>query len=601
MEASRLLLMFFIIQGGSCNDEDPYCTEQRGSTAAEENGSITISCNFTYPKKIYRPEDVRISWRRGNTDRCGNGLIIYNHTGGWTHDEYMGRISAVGNHNDGTATITINNLRRGTDRQIFCCRVEVFKGSKYIEGWQNPPGTSIHYKGQLSVEQTDVVPAIIGEDITIPCVVRYRDPSLITEVSWSVGSSDLCADNTNRPVTWINSNKSEIRGRWSVVDFPDDLSLRITAVTAEDNKKYCCRVRWLLRDRDRPDPVQPIRGTEVIVVDASQKPKFEVVQPATISCNQSDSATLSCSYTPRSDPLWTVVFWRVGSPNGSYAYHPLQEMVAPSYRGRTELRGTADLHIKGVDVTDNTTYYCFVMLKSCVGKLKTSSTIQYGSGTNLQVTDPTDIPGSIDQVLIAVIYVGVKNLIFLVLVILSLLYLKKISHRPDEEYEREDKKHLICDSEKVFRAKEHAMKYSRAEENSSVTKSNITGFFVDSRKENTLILMHDETTGTFRKCTIKESHMTVTEGPAGRYLTHYTLEPKTRAAKLASLQVDYSTGLNCRGIDLSLKLIGRDTTYDTSGWKRAMLHCVEELLTGRLFRYVCWLHINEQPFDHILA
>ncbi|KAG9467335.1 hypothetical protein GDO78_015165, partial [Eleutherodactylus coqui] len=249
--------------------------------------------------------------------------------------------------------------------------------------------------------------------------------------------SDLCADKTERKETWINSNNSEIIGRWSVVDFPADLSLRITAVTAEDNKRYCCRVRWTLRERDRPDPVQPIRGTEVVVVDASQKPKFEVVQPATISCNQSDSATLSCSYTPRSDPLWTVVFWRVGSPNGSYAYHPLQEMVAPSYRGRTELRGTADLHIKGVDVTDNTTYYCFVILKFCVGKLRTSSTIQYGSGTNLQVTDLTDIPGSLhnDQVLIAVIYVGVKNLIFLVLVILSLLYLKKISHRPDEEYE----------------------------------------------------------------------------------------------------------------------------------------------------------------------
>ncbi|XP_066449910.1 uncharacterized protein [Eleutherodactylus coqui] len=68
-------------------------------------------------------------------------------------------------------------------------------------------------------------------------------------------------------------------------------------------------------------------------------------------------------------------------------------MVAPSYRGRTELRGTADLHIKGVGVTDNTTYYCFVMLKFCVGKLKNISTIQYGNGTNLQVTGVTSTVG----------------------------------------------------------------------------------------------------------------------------------------------------------------------------------------------------------------
>jgi len=58
----------------------------------------------------------------------------------------------------------------------------------------------------------------------------------------------------------------------------------------------------------------------------------------------------------------------------------------------------------------------------------------------------------------------------------------------------EDKKHLICDS-KNFRAKERATKYSRTEENSTIEKSSITGIFVDSRKDNTLMLMHDETTG----------------------------------------------------------------------------------------------------------
>ena len=79
----------------------------------------------------------------------------------------------------------------------------------------------------------------------------------------------------------------------------------------------------------------------------------------------------------------------------------------------------------------------------------------------------------------------------------------------------EDKKHVICDSKKVFRANERVMKYSRAEEN-SFEKSNITGIFVDGRKDNTLILMHDETTGTCRKRTIKESHVTVTEEPKGK-------------------------------------------------------------------------------------
>ena len=95
----------------------------------------------------------------------------------------------------------------------------------------------------------------------------------------------------------------------------------------------------------------------------------------------------------------------------------------------------------------------------------------------------------------------------------------------------EGKKHLICDSKKVSRAKERAIKYWRAEENSSIAKGNISGIFVDSRKDNALSLIHDETTGKFRKYTIKESHITVTEEPKGRYLAHYTPDPKTTTAK----------------------------------------------------------------------
>ena len=64
------------------------------------------------------------------------------------------------------------------------------------------------------------------------------------------------------------------------------------------------------------------------------------------------------------------------------------------------------------------------------------------------------------------------------------------------EYVASYVKHLICDSKKVFHAKERAMKCSRTEENSTIEKSSITGIFVDSRKDNTLMLTHDETTDT---------------------------------------------------------------------------------------------------------
>src|SRR6218665_4006049 len=96
--------------------------------------------------------------------------------------------------------------------------------------------------------------------------------------------------------------------------------------------------------------------------------------------------------------------------------------------------------------------------------------------------------------------------------------------------------------------------------------------------------------------------MTVTEEPRGRYLTHFTPEPKTRKAKPAKqCAVGLVDWLKHLGIDLSLKLIGSDTTNEMSGWKGGMLHCVEELLDKRLFRSFCWLHINKLPFRHIVA
>ncbi|XP_069804918.1 sialic acid-binding Ig-like lectin 12 isoform X6 [Dendropsophus ebraccatus] len=373
-----LLLLVFTFQGeASDKKEETYCTAQRGSIMVEENGSVTIPCNFTHPKLKSSSEEVRVSWRRG-TNRCGNGEFIYNHTGGRTHQNYTGRISSVRNPSERTAAITINNLRR-TDGPMFCCRIEISKESKYIEGWQNQHGTQIQFTDEFSVEQVDVVPAIVGEDITIPCLVHYKDPTTIESVTWTMGSSDLCVENNDEIYT--GKEKSLAIGQWSVVNFPQDLSLRITGVRAEDNKKYCCKVKLKLMNNN----VSPLRSTQVTPAAATDR-TLAVVQPETALPDSDGSATLRCSFTPQSYAafLGTDVFWRAGSPRGVYAYHPSPAMIDHRYRGRTELRGSADLYIKGVTHADNTTYYCFVMVKYCVSN-KTSSIIQYGIGTKLEV------------------------------------------------------------------------------------------------------------------------------------------------------------------------------------------------------------------------
>src|SRR6218665_308771 len=76
----------------------------------------------------------------------------------------------------------------------------------------------------------------------------------------------------------------------------------------------------------------------------------------------------------------------------------------------------------------------------------------------------------------------------------------------------------------------------------------------------------DDAPGTFRKRTVKENLMTMTEEPRGRYLTHFTPEPKTRKAKLAKqCAIGLVDWLKDRGIDLSPKLIGSDTTKCLAG------------------------------------
>ncbi|KAG8573832.1 hypothetical protein GDO81_008869 [Engystomops pustulosus] len=441
MEAARLLLLVFIFQGGGCDGKDEtYCTEQRGSVHVALKGSVTLTCNFTCPKE--KSGEVRVSWRRGLPDRCGGGDFIYNHTGDWTHSNYTGRISPVGNHiEDGSATITIRDLRR-TDRPMFCCRVEIHGGSK-PEGWQNRHGTYMLYKDEFSVHQADVVSAIIGEDVTIPCDVHYKDPDLIEEVTWTMGSSDLCADDKENSVTWNHNNRLQIIRRWSMMDFPRNVSLIINKVTSEDNKYYCCSVRTRVR---RDNTATPIHATQLVVVDTSQNSAFEVQQPELTSPTTDGSATLSCSYRPPydTDPLWTEVFWRVGSPSGIYAYHPFPEMVHSSYRGRTELRGPADLHIKGANIVDNTTYYCFVLLKFCTGNNIIDSTIRCGNGTKLMLSPSSRDDEPNNNTWIYVITVVLVVVISLCVVVI-LFYLKKKGVICQKHIRRDDINDLTSD------------------------------------------------------------------------------------------------------------------------------------------------------------
>ncbi|XP_073479046.1 uncharacterized protein [Aquarana catesbeiana] len=422
MKAIQILLILFFIQGDVYSDENKtYCTEQPNSIRVEKGGSVIIPCHFSYPKDV-TPEEVRVYWRHAKGGRCGSNEFIYNHPERWTHADYGGRISMEGNPElERTATIRIQNLR-DTDGPMFCCSISLYYNGQIKERWQNRHGTYIRFKDQFSVEQPDVVPAVIGEDISIPCALHNRSPDAIEEIIWRVGKSDLCLEN-NEFLIWNTQNITQKVGRWRVQKSEKIFLLYIESVKDSDSLQYCCEVDT----KARSDGRSSTHGTQIVIADPTQNdPEFKVTQPENIMANEGASVTISCSYTVPPDQilLWSGVFWRVGSPTGPYAYHPSDLMVHPSYSGRTQLNGSTDLQINGAQDTDTTTYYCFVMLKFCIGTNKTNSVLKYGSGTQLyrNVKNQTSTG---QQVLILAAYFGIKTFLFVLSIILCAIYMKK--------------------------------------------------------------------------------------------------------------------------------------------------------------------------------
>lgn len=131
--------------------------------------------------------------------------------------------------------------------------------------------------------------------------------------------------------------------------------------------------------------------------------------------------TLNCSYSSymESDVLGVDIYWRVGNKSGPYVYHPYTEMVHSSYKGRTGRKGAADLHIQGLQMSDDSMYYCFVMIRLCIGTGEYTKLIQYGDGTRLVVTGKIT-----DPLRELVIYVSISAAVLLVLLCLILVILK---------------------------------------------------------------------------------------------------------------------------------------------------------------------------------
>ncbi|XP_075715686.1 uncharacterized protein LOC142750573 [Rhinoderma darwinii] len=278
------------------------------------------------------------------------------------------------------------------------------------------------YSDGGSVSQVEELIAVPGEEMIVPCHYRVKTPGEVQQVSWYTGDDIECL--LNIEVIYTSDPKvTDNLHRFSLVNFPEDVSLRIHSVQRSEYQRFCCFVTTSHGE------IYSRIGTELIITGSPSPSPFTVTQPYNITGHRGQSVTLNCSYSSymESDVLGVNIYWRLGNISGPYVYHPYKEMVYPGYSGRTEITGAADLHIQRLEMSDDSMYYCFVMVKLCTGNRKYENIIQYGEGTRLIVTDHAQTESHLyPPTVIFVSYIGFKFFVALVLFILALVCYKDI-------------------------------------------------------------------------------------------------------------------------------------------------------------------------------
>ncbi|XP_063302096.1 uncharacterized protein LOC134601518 [Pelobates fuscus] len=360
-----------------------------------------------------------------------------------------------------TATIRIQGVTE-KDGPMFCCRVILLNNkTKHIEQqWQNRHGTFLHFPNTMWLEQLDAVPALSGETITIPCHINYPPGkrNSLSQVTWKRGSRDLCSEN-DVIFTWRSNNAQNQPERFSLVNFPDDVSLIIKHVRFTDEGQYCCEVSA------RSSILTSTHGTELAVGDFNPHRSYKVLQSQDSFVELGDSVTINCSFSSSVERiLWTGIYWTVGSPAGNYSYHPSQQMIRSTYRNRTSLIGKADLHIKDIQSTDSGTYYCLVMLRFCIGNNKVKSTVLHGVGTRLNVADNKVGPPLINETLGSshmTFVISALSALLLVIILCGILIVLK-------------KKGIICKTTKSMDNTNHQSVDSSPNKQTSTLNDNAT-------------------------------------------------------------------------------------------------------------------------------
>ncbi|XP_068128214.1 CXADR-like membrane protein isoform X2 [Hyperolius riggenbachi] len=424
----RLLISLFCFFQGVTTSSGKYCAYQVQSRTVKEGGSVTIPCSYAIPEE--QQKGPQIIWKESNDLYCYISREDFTLSEDVT-EKYAGRvIIEKDSHRNWTEAIRITGLKT-SDGPIICCHVVYNTKEKSV--WSSSHGTRLQFPGERYVTQLDELIAVPEEEITIPCHYSRGVTDPAQEVTWHATneeSHDYCTGSKDIH-TWRDAHE---HNHYSLVNFPQDVSLRIRGIDESDFRYYCCKVSTANRTA-----IETRHVTKLIITDHSSS-LHSHKPPDEIRVQEGGSVTLNCSYTvdnsyAESDIMRVSVYWRVGNVTGPYAYHPHQEMVHPNYTERTTITGTTNLIIRGVQMADNSSFHCIVVLKCCAESNKYEDKIQYGGITRLtvQAVAPTNnsiflISGAVSAIVILI----------LILVIVACVIYKKRKNFPDQNMKAAD-------------------------------------------------------------------------------------------------------------------------------------------------------------------
>uniref|UniRef100_A0A3B4AGI6 Ig-like domain-containing protein n=1 Tax=Periophthalmus magnuspinnatus TaxID=409849 RepID=A0A3B4AGI6_9GOBI len=235
-------------------------------------------------------------------------------------------------------------------------------------------GTVLELEGeskpmQSVLQSPDYIKVQPGNSVTLSCSFNVSLCSEQTSVTWlkSALTTEIIAQTSGNKNKFCGDKK--VLNHYSIQTFPNETTLTIMHMTAEDVGTYYCGILNSFNVSFGSGTVLELEGESKPMQSVLQSPDYIKVQPG-------DSVTLNCSFNTSHCPQdHTSVTWVKSSASEMISWNNINEIVCD--RKNTEESGCVhNMTLSNITSSADGTYLCVV---TACGHMQT------GTGTKIHV------------------------------------------------------------------------------------------------------------------------------------------------------------------------------------------------------------------------